>query len=485
MDPLDSGHREIAREAAASLTIAAVSTHPSGGSTRANTIETPVAAGCRLHDVIVIGAGLAGLSAARQLTERGASVVVLEARDRVGGRVHSQRLSNGQVVDLGAQFIGNAHRRISALVDEVGLTRVRPHRDGDSLYVTAHGAEPLRLNGDDPPLSLLGKLDAFQATRRLANALGTRRVRAGRLDTMTALDFTREFTFTLSAERFLRGFLESEMCVQAADISAYELLDQLASVGGLEGERDSMQWFLAEGTGPLAQHLADRLGSAIVTRAPVTGVDRRGDRWSLETPRGLHAARHLVIATPPQLYARIGLVRWLPAEHKRVLQMYRTGTAVKTMLVFASPWWREMGLSGSAGGAGGLFNAMVDASPDEADLGILVLFSTAGCGSRLGACTTEAQRIDQALAWLHALVGKVPPHPLAARSVDWCSEPWSLGGYASRRAPGGWGAAPDLFRSTGCLHFAGTETATEWRSFMEGALQSADRTAEAIVQASR
>lgn len=436
-------------------------------------------------DVVVIGAGLAGLATARLLKRQGASVVLLEARDRVGGRVHSQQLGSGPVIDLGAQFIGDAQQRISALVDEVGLTRVRPYQDGDSLYLDAERAAPMRLTGDDVPMSLLGKLDAFNATRRLDKALGSRKARVAHLDSITASDLVREFTFTHAAEMFLLGYIESETCVPGNEISAYEMMDQIASVGGRDGERHSAQWFLAEGTGPLAQHLADGLGTSLVTQAPVTQLVDQGSRIAVETPHGSYAAHQLVVAVPPQLYTGVGLLPLLSPAHRQVLATYRAGAAIKTMLVFATPWWRELGLCGRAGGVGRLFNAMVDVSPADASVGILVLFATAGSGRRLGELRSEADRISQALNWLGALVGQAVPEPLASRSVDWSADPLALGGYASRRGLGGWAAVPDLFRSVGRLHFAGTETATEWRSFMEGALQSADRAAEEVLKASR
>ena len=119
-------------------------------------------------DVIVIGAGLAGLSAAQRLKERGASVRLLEARSRVGGRAQSERLETGrfqgagQVIDLGAQFIGDAHVRLSALVDEVGLTRVPRNSQGKNVYVCSTEAKHVVVSGDDLPLSGFGKLDAMQ-----------------------------------------------------------------------------------------------------------------------------------------------------------------------------------------------------------------------------------------------------------------------------------------------------------------------------------
>ena len=108
-----------------------------------------------MYDVVVIGGGLAGLAAARRLKQQGASVVLLEARDRIGGRVHSERLQTGQVIDLGAQFIGDGQTRISALVDEVGLTRLAPPGEGATVYLPYPGAEPILKHGTGLPLPLL------------------------------------------------------------------------------------------------------------------------------------------------------------------------------------------------------------------------------------------------------------------------------------------------------------------------------------------
>jgi monoamine oxidase len=110
-----------------------------------------------------------------------------------------------------------------------------------------------------------------------------------------------------------------------------------------------------------------------------------------------------------------------------------------------------------------------------------VLFSTAASAHRLGCITEEHERIAKAVDWLETLSGGAVPKLLAARSVHWNAEPQSLGGYASRRGIGGWSAVANLFAPVQRVHFAGSETATEWRSFMEGALQSAERAVKEIL----
>ena len=431
-------------------------------------------------DVIVVGGGLAGLATAHQLQRQGAAVVLLEARSRVGGRVHTQVLETGQAIDLGAQFIGDAQRRISSLVDEVGLTRVPPHEQADHLYFRPDNGQPVRVAGDALPLPLLSQIDAFFATRRFDRSLLDHRDQVARLDNLPASALVRAFTCTQAAEAFLSGFAEGEMCVPLDEISAFELLSQAASIGGRDAEARSMQWFLAEGAEPLAHHLRARLGRSVVLDAPVQRVEVQADRVRVETPGGTRTAAQLVVAVPPQLYERLGLLPWLPEAHARVLRGYKHGHVVKTLLAFDRPWWRALGLSGRIQDAGGLFNAVVDASPADGRLGLLVLFSTAGSGRRLRATATETGRIERALEWLRTSGAATIPPLRAARSVDWTADPWSMGGYASHRAPGGWQEAPALFASRGRIHFAGTETATAWRSFMEGALESAERAAGAV-----
>jgi monoamine oxidase len=433
-------------------------------------------------DAIVVGAGLAGLAVARRLRQSGASVRVLEARNRVGGRVQSQRLASGHVIDLGAQLIGDAQTRISALVDEVGLTRVARNHVGDTVHIPSTGAEPVLARGGSLPLSLFGKLDALQALWRFDRRLKSYRADIDHLDAMTASRFIADMTFTRAPAEFLAGFVEGELCAPLDEISAHELLDQSASVGGFSGERSSADWYLAEGMAPVADHLANALGGDLILNAAVTGIEQHAEWLRVSAGAGTYRARNLVIAVPPQLYEKLGLFPLLQAERRKVAATYSRGEVIKTILVFERPWWRDRGLSGDVLSPGSVFNAALDGSPADGGVGILVLFSTATAARRLSQTLAESDRISKAIDWLRSVSGSPVPPPIVARSIDWNADPWSLGGYASRRPISGWSTAPDLFASSQRIHFAGSETANEWRSFMEGALQSAERAADAVLR---
>ncbi len=433
-------------------------------------------------DVLVVGAGLAGLSAARALKRAGASVRVLESRDRIGGRVHSQGLDVGVTLDLGAQFIGDAHAHVLHLVGEAGLRRAAVHRSGDGLHARP-GQPAQRAPADAWPLGWRDRLDVLQAAWRLDRAM--RRLdgaAAPALDRLTAGAFLRRQTLFEPAAALLGGYIEGELCVPLDDISAREVLDQGRAVGGLAGERASAGWFLPDGAAGLADWLAGGLADALTLNARVTAVVPGQDHVTVAVGQESLRARHAIIAIPPQLYGAAGLLPHLPGTWREALADWRPGAVIKTLLVFERPWWRSRGLSGAVIAPAEVFSAAVDASPADDGPGVLVVFSTGRGARTLGATADEAVRINAAMAWVQRRFGGETPPLVTGRSIDWSADAHSLGGYASRRGPGGWTAAPDLFRPVHRLHFAGTETAGAWRSFMEGAIRSGLRAAREVLE---
>jgi len=408
--------------------------------------------------------------------------VVLEARGRPGGRVHSQRLDTGQVIDLGAQFIGDAQPLVSSLADEAGLTRVAGHKPGDVLHLSSPRADPIRRPPDAMPLTPLGQLDALQAIWRFERTVaGCELNKQPELDAISAAVFFRKRFMLEASFRTIGGYIEGELCIPLTEISAHELLGQVASIGGLSAEGDSAQWYLANGAAGLTDFLAETLGSSVVLDAPVNSIALDDGGVITSSAAGTFRSGQAIIAVPPQLYPSVGLMSLLPEHRRKAISAFRIGAVVKTMLVFQKPWWREAGLSGSVMSPASAFGAFVDGSPADDSAGVLIAFSTAAIGQVLAGTSSEQERIMQALRWVEHAHGRPTPPLIAARSVDWTTDPFSLGGYASRRGIGGWTTAPDLFASLDRLHFAGTETATQWRSFMEGAIESGVRAAEAAI----
>ena len=426
-------------------------------------------------DVVVVGAGIAGLSAARELQRSGASVAVLEARERIGGRAHSVQGLEGQTIDLGAQFIGDSQKRISALADEAGLTRVKPFDQGSGLFFTKQNEAARRVPGDSLPLNNLQQIDALLAQRRLGRLPKKDSIAIKRLKEISALHLLRKVAISSKTSEVLAQVIEAETCYPLSKISGFELVSQISSMGGAAHEAESAGWFLKEGIGGLVFHLAKDLEPAIHLSTPVQRISRKNEAFEVESKAGKFSAKDVIVAVPPQFYKSLGLYDLLPKQVADEFALIRPGTVIKTILAFSKPWWRESGLTGRSISAYGPFSATLDASPEGGSLGVLILFSTSTSGIVFGESESEAERVTRALNWLEGFAAGPVPEPLLARSINWNAEPFSLGGYSSVRTLGSKMPTADLFASRDGLHFAGTESATEWRSFMEGALQSAER----------
>jgi monoamine oxidase len=435
-------------------------------------------------DVVIIGAGLAGLNVARELQKTGASVALLEARDRIGGRAHSVPGLAGQSLDLGAQFISDSQKRISALTDEAGLTRVKPFDQGAGLFFADPVKGAQRVLGDSLPLNKLQQIDALLAQRKLSRFPRENHASVKKLKQISALQYLHEVTISLKTAEVLAQFIEPEICYPLSKISAFELLFQINSMGGASGVSESDGWFIKEGIGSLLEHISRDLQSVIHLNTQVLKVSRKQKAFEIECTRGRYTAQDVIVAVPPQFYKKLGIYELLPNDFADEFDLIRPGTVIKTILVFARPWWRESGLNGKSLSAFGPFSATVDSSPQDGSLGVLTLFSTSLGGIMLAESTSESERVTRALKWLEGFDAGPVPEPLVAKSTNWTADPLAQGGYSSLRTLGSKMTAAELFASRDGLHFAGTESATEWRSFMEGALQSSERVVETITKTS-
>lgn len=429
-------------------------------------------------DVAIVGAGLAGLTAARALVRLGRSVVVLEARDRIGGRVWSTQLAGGLTLDRGAQYIGARQPRMLALAREAGSPLDPAARPGCDLVLGVDGASFRRSGSDTPPLPWWALLDAASLRWRLARRVRSE-VNAAALDDMPASALIRSLAFTRTTGDFAVATISDEFCRTLDDVSATEVLKQISACGGFEGTDTADAFVVRGGARRLVEHLAAELHDAIVLGADVTRVEQTENDVRVVAGDRAWRAQHAIMTAPPQLLTRIALAPALPEPWVHALGRWRRGHVIKTLLVFETPWWRQSGLSGRILAPGARFSTVVDVTPPDVALGALVAFTVGDAAATPGPAEGAIKALLQHLARATRLT---PPPLLDSVVTDWSAEPFSLGGYASRRAPGDWKTAPDLFAPIGRVHFAGTETATVWRSFMEGAVCSGEQAASAVLQ---
>lgn len=433
------------------------------------------------HDVVVVGAGFAGLSTADALTRAGLTVRVLEARPRVGGRVLTRYLPDGTQLDLGGQWIGPTQHHMTELVRRHSVpTYPTP---GEGATIVEYGGKRL---ADTPPESaeLLDQLDTLAGQVRVDQPWST--PRAQEWDSRTFASWLRQNTDSPTARRFVDRVVSGGLLASTAnETSLLETLFYIASAGGVEpllGYHGAAQDTRIVGG---AQHLAERMAAALPPHTvrlgePVLSVEYRDDAARVHTSLGEYHASRVALTVPPPLAGRIRYDPPLPALREGLLQRMPGGTATKVHAVYPEPFWRADGLSGVASSTDGLLTETVDNTPPGAPRAVLTGFVYGTEAVTLRHDSPEARR-RAVLEHLSQLFGERAHQPEEFVEFDWLAEEWTRGCFSAHPAPGAWTTfGPAIREPVGPLHWAGTETATRWNGYFDGAVQSGHRVADEI-----
>ncbi|WP_194820285.1 FAD-dependent oxidoreductase [Nocardia sp. XZ_19_385] len=444
-----------------------------------------------LVDVIVVGAGAAGLTAARALTAAGREVVVLEARDRVGGRTLNVEVPDSDsYVEAGGMWVGPGQDRVLGLVRELGFTTFPTHDEGANI--SDFGGRVRRYQGRIPPLGPLALADIGVAQLMLDRS--ARRIplhapwtapHARDLDSQTFETWLRKHLRTPTGRAFFRLVTQAVWCAEPEDMSALWAQFYIHSGGGLDSlintTGGAQQDRVVGGTQRLSITMAEELGERVILRAPVTEIDWRDNKVRVRAGRRQWRARHAVVAVPPPLAHRIRFTPDLPAERAQLLQRLPMGWTIKVNAVYDESFWRAQGLSGQANSDRRALGTVFDAGPPGAGPGVLVGFLEATHAQTAARLSPKARR-DAVLDDLAAYFGPKARNPVHYFEQDWASEPFSRGCYGAFATPSTLTRfGPELRRPTGPLHWAGTETATRWAGYIDGAIESGHRAAREIL----
>ncbi|GAB7068079.1 FAD-dependent oxidoreductase [Mycolicibacterium hodleri] len=439
--------------------------------------------------VVVVGAGLAGLTAAVDLAAAGADVTVLEARGRLGGRMHGVPVSETVVADGGAAYLGVQHTELLAMLDEHRLDLASTDMVGDSTFLVTERRSTTASRV--PPLDAVALGGLFDHLEDLVGDVRPdapwQSPRAEHLDRLTAAQWLVDEIGHDDARTFFPLFVGEMMAAAPAAISALHMAFYLRSGGGIRYlnafRGGAQQWRVDGGAHLLCEALGRRLGDRIRLSHAVSAVDQDGDDVVVHgTSVGDQAfecrADRVVMAIPPLLAQQIHFRPGLPAP--RATAATGRGCAVKVHLSYPTPMWRAQGLSGWSVSTSGPLLSTVDDSPPDESVGVLTGFVTGRAATAFGALSAAEQR-GTVLAHARRLFPALPP-PTRCTVTDWPSETYSKGCYAALFGPGDWLAlGPTLTTPHGRVHWAGTETSLEYFGLMEGAIRSARRVAGELI----
>jgi monoamine oxidase len=441
-------------------------------------------------DVAIVGAGLSGLTAARALADSGREAVVLEARDRVGGRLLNATLGEGVQVDLGGQWVGSDHSRVQGLAAELRIGMFPQFGDGKNLLDVSGTRR--RYRGTIPRLGLGVLWDIFVARRRiarLARGVGVEEPwaaeRAGELDSQTLADWCAANVRTPIARELIGLAGRTVWGTGPEELSMLHVLFYVSAAGSfdklIDTEGGAQQDRLEGGAQELALGLAASLGERVRLGVTVRRIEQ-GDGAVKVLADGVEVeARQAIVAVPPAIAAGIEFEPTLPEPRGRLAELLRPGALNKCLALYETPFWREDGLSGAAVTDTGPATLTFDCSPRDGSAGVMLGF-VGGPEARELAALPGAERRAAVLAGFERLYGPAAADPLDYAEHAWAAEEWSGGGPTSNFGPGGWSeCGPALREPVGRVHWAGTETATVWSGYMEGAMQAGERVAGEIV----
>jgi len=442
-------------------------------------------------DVVVVGAGLAGLSAARTLVKAGVDTVVVEARDRVGGRVVNASIGGGEIVEMGGQWMGPGQTDLATLAEELGIGTFPTYNTGQRLIDRSGNVRSY--SGLIPPVSILALIELGIMRWRL-NATARNvppdapwdSAHAVEWDGQTLGTWLQGKLHTRDAKAVMETAVGSIWAAEPQDLNLLQALAYTCAAGGFDALSETtgglQQDRFVGGSALIAERIASELAGRVVLSAPVGAITDRAGRVDVDAAGSVRVeARFAIIAVPPSLAARIHFEPALPGIRDQALQRLPMGSVIKVVAIYEKPFWRERNLNGQAVIMQGPLASTFDDSPPEGSPGVLLAFSPGARSWEFAKLSTD-ERKRIVIEEFVRLFGSQAARPLEYLEKDWTADPWTRGCYFGLAAAGSiTGPLRTLREPVGRLHWAGSETALQFYGGMNGAVGSGQRAAREVI----
>jgi monoamine oxidase len=454
----------------------------------------------RTADVCVVGAGFAGLTAARDLVNAGKSVVVLEARGIVGGRVQAHELGGGQVSERGGTFVGPTQDHVLDLAKQLGVGTFDTYDTGDNVYM----ADGQRSTYSDTGPTGTAPLDpvilpelalAVQQLDSMANSVPVdapwNAPSAADWDGQTLETWIKANSASDKFRRLVPLATRPIFGAEPRELSLLVVLYYIAASGNqtnpgtfernFDTRNGGQMWRLVGGSQEIALRIAAQLGRRVVLRSPVRQITQSGGRVTVVSDRYTVKCQKVIVAIPPTLAGRIDYHPIVPPERDQLTQRYGQGTLTKVAAVYDKPFWRDKGLTGQAVSIDGLVSATFDDSPQSGAPGVIFGF-VGGDSARKYQRMSPQEGRDKVLGEFAGFFGEEARAPKEFFDMRWTTEQWSRGCPVGIAGPGTLLAYGEQLRApVGAIHWAGTETSTYWNGYMDGAVRSGQRAAKEVL----
>ncbi|ORM31779.1 FAD-dependent oxidoreductase [Williamsia sp. 1135] len=454
--------------------------------------------GAQTYDAVVVGGGLSGLAAAKTIAEAGRSVLVLEARERAGGRVHNISTPKlGVTLDAGAEFIGPTQTHIAALAKEYGVASLPTYNEGDSVYwnsgrrSTMPSALGLPIDPASPEAALA--LSQLELEPLLGFPVGEpwKHRDAAYLDSVTWQQWLESRTISPTARMLLSLASSAALSVEAHELSALYFFNYVASAGDeanpgslirlLSTAGGAQERLFVGGAALIPLRIANALGERVVYNAPVRSIGWTDEVATLESDAGTVKAKKVIVAMSPAISGGIDYRQGLTSARAGLHAGYRMGAISKFAAVYREPFWRKKGLSGQVIGNGDPIDVCFENYAEGNH--VLMGFISADSMRRLDQAPEEQITAECTQNFVDYFGPEARDH-VDHGIFKWDLEPWSQGGPVAVSRPGTltrYGAA--LRAPVGPVHWAGTETSDYWTGYMDGAVRSGQRAAKEVLGA--